>query len=538
MNNFAISSIKYNDENFSFYKMTPENYKWLCEKYPEFCDPKPENFGDVILYSINKDAGAQNVKIGKVKSLEKPNGTIKIFFKDILKGTVTCEQVRKSLYHVKINKGWINKKDTTKNSVFAHPVSVADYNRILYPTSNTLKYADKMTLLEQHRTNNRWKDIVELFTPLSEFEKNFPEIWENDEYLDKIVYALSEVVKPSDRFKIRKNFLPHFIRFSDKLLSLAPANVSYLSVRAYHYYNEYLNTKGTKNKDDFESAIKYHEMILEINDEHIQSHYRIGRLIYAFLIHTNFNKALDRTPFFKDCFSHFEAAITAFEASEGEKQKKEYLRSIYSLTRLRLEFFLDYESAFFNNKLFGIDNATIFSENKYNLLYSVEQDLEKLRKNISKEESDDIDIDDFDKINPINLFYRLGMVYQYYGYIYLLKKNVDEKKTKSYFLKSNSYFDEALKTAFDEKTKAENKRRKYKFPFYIFTCKAINDFFLGEKEKAYQSLTKGQDSEFYRAATLAVIDNDYIKAREFIKRINNSSKMFNKAQKLKEKIGV
>lgn len=539
--NFAISTTRYHDDNFEYYRLSEENYKWLCGAFPEFSDPKPENFGDVILYALNKDMGQQKVKVGKVKKVEKVDNSIKIILEDVLEATANCEQVRKGLYYVKLNMGWVVKGSNVSDNLFAHPVSIAQYNKILHPALNTIKHADKITLLEQHKANKRWKDAADLFEPLSSFEQNFPEIWNDAESLDKITFALAKLSEPSDRLKKRHYYEPLYLKFNARTIELEPGNISFQKVRAYNYYNLIINKNYTsKTEKDYANARQFCEELVQNWPNDVTALYRLAKLNHT-IIETNcFREGFDRRDINK-CEEIYKKALAAYESCEKDEVKrrfkKDFLSALYNIAVINLDQLLDYKWLFFEIRLHNNDKPAeyMLNNNKYEQLKRVKEWIDRL----FLEQGFDLQIPLESMIcatdeDQIHVFYRAAQFHQYSAIVYnLLNKTADEKY-RAHLDSSNQYIKKAQDLFHLRKSRGINGLP----PRHLFGVRALNSYLAGEVDAAIESLLKGQDYSIYDAAQLLCIEKKTKEAIEALNKIPHNSLMYDKAKRLKEKIGV
>lgn len=525
----AVASNKYNEDNYSFYILTDANYKFLCEKYPQFLETKIADFSEAVLYAV-KDFDNVKAKKATIKSIEKINSSIKIIFDSITDTGVTCLQVKKKLYAIKCYNGW---KDT--KGLYALPLSATQYNGVIFPPSNTVKHASKMSLLEQLKLKSDWKGIADLFEPLKDFETNYFEIWDNAEELDKIVYALAKLTEPSDRLKKKYYYNPFFLKFNVRTTELEPWNLKYQTLLAYHHYAAYIKSKSQK---DYDLAKPLYEKIINANPNNVVELYRYAKLNHFFADANHFVPDFDYK-IVGLCEKYYRAALAAYDNISSEESKKRERKNVisilYNLIVLYLDYYLDYEKAFFEIKLFKRDKAiaTMLNKKKFDLLSECKTFLDRLFELLDlnlQTNNDSLVYAKSTKEDSVNALYRAAQLYQFFAIVYNLTGKELDAKYKEYINESGQYIKKFLEIV----NLRKNKGIRGLPSAYIHGVKAMNLYLSGNVKQAVESLKRGGDDSLLKAAQILSLECEKEEALSIIDAIVNKSLMYNRAQYLKD----
>ena len=527
----VCSTTKYNDSNFSYIKITNETMQEI-KALPFYADLDiNEVVGqEVLLYSFKNEEMNNFAKIGIVEKIISMNDYIKLLLKNIEDTDITCTQVDTAIKRFKFKNG-VSK---IKYNFF---LDDEQFNNVLFPENrDEKKYQNLESELSSLKEKSKWLDMINLFGDLNKFETNYPDLYSNDEFLDKfIVYPLNHLVTPGDKYKVRTKYENYFLKFSDRVLKLFPCNIAYLSVRAYYHYIRYMSSYLSSEKE-YNEATTYLQKILSINARHSTSIYRLARLQQEYLDNKKFDSTVNKQELRKISEDYYQTFINIYvDGSEEFKKdnKKNYNKSIYNLAKLKLESQLDCEFIFFDRFIIGENVDLFITKQKEELIINtLQQMIDLMTANNFNIDSSFEELINLKNIDPINLMYRISQCYQYLGLFKIMKEEVDTQKND--FLESNKYIKRCFKHAFD----LESKGRRINKPNYLHIDQAVNSYFIGDKERCYKKLENGQSDAWYRGAQLAYYEKNMTKARLFIDKIKQKDikKMINKTLELEKRL--
>lgn len=525
------STIKYNDSNFSYIKISNVDLQAI-KSLPLYAnlDVNEVVGQEVLLYSFAKEETNNCAKIGTVERIVTMNDCIKFILKNIENAEVTCGQVNVAIYRFKLKNGASDIK-------YNYFLDDEQFNNIMFPEArNDKKYQNLESELRDLKAQKKWLDMIRRFGDLDKFETNYPDLYNDDKFLDKfIVYPLSHLVTPGDKYKVRTKFEKYFIKFSDRTLKLFPCNVAYLSVRAYFHYLRYMSQNLSLEKEYNEAAI-YLQRILSINARHSTSIYRLARLQQEYLDNKKFDSSVNKQELRKISEDYYQEFLNIYlnESDEFKKDnKKNYNKSMYNLAKLKLESQLDCEFIFFDRFIIGENVDLFLTKQKEELIINtLQQMINLMNTNNFSINSSFEELSNLKNIDPINLMYRISQCYQYLGLFKIMQEGDNAQNDN--FSESNKYIKRCFKHAFD----LESKGKHINKPNYLHIDQSVNYYFIGEKEKCYEKLEKGQSDAWYRGAQLAYYENNITKARFFIDKIKQKDvkKMINKTLELEKRL--
>ena len=523
----VVSNNNYDGDNFASHYIKNEDENHLKELIAEFNGFEEASIDTALLYSVATDKAHSNVIIAKVKCFEQTYGGVRIHFEQKTKLEQTCLNIRNRLYATKCRLGW---KD--ERGLYVVLLSEEDFNTVAYPEEKRKKYTSLYAKLSELKAKNRWVEMIREFGDLSKFEENFNDIWNDAQDLDQyVVYPLSHLSTPGDKYRLRSEMLPYFLKFSDRVLELYPTNISALSVRAYFHYNNYIAVKSKHEEDDFKMAEKHLIDILEINPEHIPSIYRLAKLYQAYLEQIRFIAGVDRRPYYSKIISSYENVIEIFERDRTalSRHNYEYQSSIYNLLKLFQDYLLNVERTYFEFKIFERNIDFLLNKEKED---KIEETL-TLALKLQEEGKFSLDtpaeemIDEGEK-DQIDILYRTAISYQSKALFLDLVNN--KEQITALAQTSNQY----VKKAFDVFYARSKRNIRCRKPNYLYKVQALNDYLMGNKQKAYDSLQKGQSDSIYRLGELYFLEGKLSEAETELQKIGHNDRlnMYDKAQKL------
>lgn len=529
--NLLISNSKFNEDGFLYHSIECEIEEKLKTAVPSFEGFLENNLDQVLCYSVSIDKEGETAILFAVDKIVREGNLIKIYLKKQRNTDLSCKYVKGKAYSIKCRYGLKN-----EGGLYVLPIDNYEFGDLCHPADANKKHSNLLSRLTEYKSKSNWKYMVNEFGDLSLLEKNHPEFWNSANLLDQyLVFPLSHLVTAGDKYKMREKLLPYFLLCIDRVLELFPNKFDTLTVYAYFYYCDYMDTHRGHKEEDFEKAETLYKKILEIDPNHIKSLYRLAKLYQIHLNQIRFVKNADRRQFYLSIRRLYSSVISQCDEDETNRKKYEYeyVSSIYNLLKFEQETFLDYERVFFESKIYDADVSHFLTGDKATEIKSTLDFANKLMGlldiGIDKPISEMIKPT---KKNQIDVFYRVGVVYQSMAYYCEMTERHDD------FLKYCRISNDYVKIAFEIYFARVNKGLKCIKPNYLFKMKATNSYLLGFKEEAIESLLKGKSDSVYRAGELLFIDKDFARAKFELGKIQKNDKlnMYNKAERLIERI--
>lgn len=525
----TISNSKFNEEGFAYHFINTESLKRITELFTEFNDL--EQIDTALCFSVSSEKKDTNAIICKITGIEKTDNGIKIFLEKKKNLEFSCSVINKRLFATQCRLGLRSEKN-----LFVMALNENDFNSVVYPEEKTKKYSNLTSKLSELKGANHWLEMLNELGDLSKFKYNLPELWDDYSFLDSyVVYPLSHLVKPGDKYGKREKYLPFFKIFIERVLELYPTKIDTLSVLAYFHYGNYIAPKSAHEKNDFDKAEGTFNLILQIDPNHITSYYRLAMLYQEYLEQIRFTSGIDRRPIYDKIVFYHEKVIELFEANRQtcSRNEYEYQSSLYNLIKFKQEYFLDFGRAFFEIKVFQNDISYMLTIEKGSEIDKTIEIAEKLQNEMGFNVNSPVpELLSEAKKNQIDIFYRVAVAYQAKAIYNNLIGNNEQVKISLEL--SNKY----IKKTFDifyERKKRNIPARK---PNYLYKVQALNNYLLGNKEVAFESLKKGQSDSMFMLAELLFIDGNFNEAMDELNKIQRGDKlnMYEKAQKLKKRI--
>ncbi|WP_113674318.1 hypothetical protein [Vallitalea guaymasensis] len=372
----------------------------------------------------------------------------------------TNEQIRKNLYRVAALNDWL---DNNKYIPNAYILDKPTFDLVRKGQPNRKKQSSYTSLIQEYKARKDWNGIIELFEPIKSIKEGH-ELWSNVNDLYEIGFACSKLGEPQNG-RTRENthlkevakYRNYSIRMYERCIELEPLDFRYLSALAYRYYLNVMElfkqrgrTDGNKD-DEIENAIVYFEKAISLNRKSIKDNYRLGKLILEYKIkQMKYKSHTWNREFFQE-FEQVERrgieaiceAITSFNDLVEDKQKNyknEYIKSCYCLGCYYLQKPDLHINEYLMAKISGTNYKTSIASKDIEDIANSKKYLEMCF--IAESENEDIeDIDNLLKqqnrwvISPMDILYKLGVVYMYMYYIKGIYSK-DIETTKSY--KSNA----------------------------------------------------------------------------------------------------
>lgn len=271
---------------------------------------------------------------------------------------------------------------------------------------NTIPLLDELISLIRQ---NNWRGIYDRFAPIGKLKEN-PEIWSNDEILNKIAFACAKLAEtssiPDEIFKdikAKTTFLKQQKKYRQdtellrkRCIELNPNEAGYHSNLAYLYYqniHELRQPKGRRDsnlRNEVESFLAQVSNALKIQPDRINDLYRKGYVLVNILPDLIlYNKSYESE---KDFYKRSEKANSARnEGIENLKQAKKEWESLRNRDDLQKRYKKDYIKA-----LYSLSSAYY---NKIKQDWDESVYLLNLNHKLSESENLIFDQFDFDNIN-------------------------------------------------------------------------------------------------------------------------------------------
>ncbi|MCX7904186.1 MAG: hypothetical protein N2486_06710 [Caloramator sp.] len=455
----------------------------------------------------------------------------------------TSDSFSKSLYYYLISEGKIKKAENAIPEII-----LLDNNAWMMVLNNMnknslKKYEDDIeSMFEQ----NNWEGIYKKFKSFDNMEQS--DYWNNPNILSKIGYAITKLSYLNDDDKNYLNNVRNKEKSKEKILmekkklreeaetifnrciKIDPDNkaryLTNLAYMYYHYIQDVINNKKFKLESldsllkYFKKAENYFKTILNIDNKRIKELYRLGYLMtecYEEMMGNKFDKNDANKKKIhqmkREGIEYFNRVIKIWRTLPEHEQKRcryEYLSSLYNIAKYNQEI-LKFFWYNVKKKLQGIKIDSVFSYNyidsKQSLLCA-KGHLEECFKNqygldidmvIDRITTKDI-VKTYDnwKIEAVDLFYRLGLLY-FMIYWYLIDKNCkDVNKLNSYLYKSQRCYELSLDLNWKENKTMQRDYIEEKLARFYIT--------VGQYDKAQELLLKYKDKYKNNNAKKYILD--------------------------------
>lgn len=527
----TISNLRYNEDGFSYHFINNEAEKRLIDLIPEFNGFQNMDFDTALCYSVTIAKKDESAIICKIVGLEKTDSGTKILLEKKNTLEYTCSSINRRLFAVQCRLGLRNERN-----LYVMVLNEDDFNSVVYPEEIDKKYENLVARLNGFKSASRWLDMLREFGDLNEFQEKYPTLWNDARFLDNyLVFPLSQLVKPGDKYGKRAELLQFFNIFITRVLEIYPSKIDTLSVLAYFHYGNYIAPKSSHEKADFDKAVETLNTILRIDPSHITSLYRLAKLYQAYLEQIRFTVGIDRRQYYEQIISYHTKVMNLFEENRQalSRHAYEYQSSIFNIVKFKQEYTLDFSRVFFEKKVFNNEVGRMLTSEK---AVEIDDNITLMYK-LEKEMGFDIDTPISDMVsatkkNQIDVLYRMALAFQVKA-IYNLLMNINEPIEQLLIL-SNKYIKKAFDLFFERKKRNISERK----PNYLYKVQALNNYLLDKKDAAYDSLKKGQSDSLFMLAELLFLDKRFDDAINELNKIqpNDRLNMYDKSQKLKTRI--
>ena len=481
-------------------------------------DMNIEYLGQVLIYSASKELETAKAKIASVDKLAIRDNGMTFYFNNLEDANVTCGDVKRNLYF------YAKKNDLLKDGRTRICYVINDKKEFNILTN---KYEALMANIDRLFSKNEWDKIIELFGDLNSISKT--EYWDHYSLLSKLSFALSKKVLSQEIY--HNKYDEYFIDILNRTLELKPDCNKTKSTKAYYYYQKYIDFK---KQCDYDKAYAiYYNFVKEANEK-FKENYRFNNLKQTYLDNHKYKMSLKEInkPYLtiRDEYQNLINQYQGLSEEEQKRNKKNYLKCLYSYCSIELDNFLNYWDEYVRNKLFGKSYwSFMFEEKQKNRLDLVEEYLLRL---INDEYFEQANIDNI-KDNPgyFHIVYRLSQAKQQKAIF-----NIVTSKNYTDLLKESN---ELIKKSFgiaDEYRK--DKENKFNYPSFMRKIKAINYYLLGEYEEAHRTYSGSRlrTYEIYENALLFALHGDAKNALDTLRFIPKPDLCRKKADFLMEYI--
>lgn len=517
---------KIDDKNRNYFLSTKEYYANIIEKFPKLKEIELQDIEGLLVYSIKGTHSDNKALEIECKSIKVDASSIKIEYGNVKELDVTCSVIKNNVY------GLLKRKGILLNGEQRPFIVIVDINELyrLQGVENP-KIKSKIDEICDLKDSQQWIKIVNYFGDINKLESL--ECWDNIQYLNEIIFALSKVVEPgykmnySEKLKLEEVFF----KAVQKSLSEEPNNQVIKSILAYHYYLVF--SKEKKNdKGYYDKANELYLWLIENSSDNFKEKYRYWKLqqVNFDLIKWNLG---DKWVFkVNEILLGFKTIINDYKELNIEKQKrrkKEYIGALYGYSVFAIENQLQLWDIYVDNLIFNKPiSKYVFSDERLKMVVDVDAYLTEIIQ-LQKLEEKETYIDLRVKPSYLDILYRKAQIEQIKGIMYVIKKSPKEE-CDNYFIKSNECIDKLFKIAYEYKGKSS-----FLFPHFAKEPKAINDYFLNNS-RLHKNFNNASPYMLYQQAIIYFLQEDKDMALQVLKRIPKEDKCFNKAEILRKRI--
>lgn len=496
----------------------------IKEKTPSYIDLQKDMVKACIVYIKGKEYQELRPYVVYVKDIIANEIKIEINFDLVEELGITNEELSKQIYHYSKEKKLIDKDNKYPPNLLI--LNKGDFDIIRKGQVKAKRISSNTAKIDEFKLKNDWEAIVNIFEPLEKLENT--DSWAIDTDLSELAFACSKLSELKNGMERDNNHLLYIKKYREycyktynRCIELDPSNFKYLSGIAYrHYQNvfELTRQKGRKDgnvKEEIEQALYWFDRSIELYPSNIKDLSRKGYLILDKKLDNMryTNKAWDRDFFQEyqevekngsDCLYKVLEIYEELDEDRKKRYKKEYIKSLYRLSKHILKKVKDPWNEYACNKIIRKDKQLQYSKLDYSNIASAHELMKRCILNLTN-----YNIDDIDKINedlfkdeywngsPIDILAHTGNIYMF---MFLIKKqiNSNDDRTDEYRRFSIHYLNEAVKAGTRMKRKGTSNRNTWFVTERIARYSIINDNIL----EAIKLLEKARDS--YIKNTLAI----------------------------------
>lgn len=427
----------------------------IREKFPNYVELTTSNIKAGIAFVKSKDYSEKNPYIVNVVNVISDDTRLVIDFEIGKEMGITNEFLNKQLYKYSQKNNLIDKE--SKYPPILYIVNKEDFDDIRKGNIGVRKITNNTEKIDEYKRNNDWKGIVDLFEPLDNLKNHSS--WNNPSELYDIAYACSKLgelqlgkEKDKDHLAYIKKYREICIDIYQRCMELEPSNFRYPSGIAYRYYLNVMEVTKQKGRRDtsankeIDNALQWLDVSLSIYPDNIKD---IGRKGYLLLDKKADILRFSNNDWSRDFFKELEEieregakcyrrVIEIYESLQDENKKKfyrkEYIKSLYRLSKYYFKSVKDPWNEYIGNKIVGVNIKLNYNNSDYqNILESLNliekciklltncelNEVEKIGKEIKK--------GNFWNGSPMDILYQVGNIYLLMYFIKLQLENHDER---------------------------------------------------------------------------------------------------------------
>ena len=514
-----------NDKTLNYFTCKGDYLTKAIAKCPVLETIESNEIDKVIVYSFSKEHNDFNaLESDGTKNYECKNGLLKLYYNDFRNLETTCSKIRAKLYGLLKRRGLLQDDN---NTPFIFACDINDYNAIMDVKSDVV--VGIINEIEQLKQQKDWQRIANYWGDCNNIEKL--ECWGNITYLAEVAYALSKITEPGYKnlsYSEKQSYEHIFVKVIEKCLQVEPQNQTFKSIKAYHYYNIYLNGKS-HNAEAYDIASFYYQDLIMSSSEKFKEEYRYFKLKQFNFGFMKFTLGDKWYATIKENLTNFELHINSFEdlnELQQKKYRKEFVGSLYAYSVLVLDDLLNVWDRYVENQLYSEEIPEyIFNQENLLALSNADKFINRIIENEGYENGEQFDLSKGP--HAVDVYYRLAQIEQFKG-LYHLIKDGEKGNISLYFENSTKYIKRASSIA-------RNSQRKV-LTHHLLPIRMRNDFLLGKNMFLSENWKKDSNYVQYERAVILHLQGNFQKAKEAIFLIPKNDKCFAKAQKLLEKI--
>lgn len=519
----------------------------IKQKMPNYINLQKDKIKGCIAYIRGKDYSMMNPYIIYVKNITANDYNLEINYELIKEIGVTNEQLGKQIYRYSRENGMIDNDIKFPPNLLI--LDKVDFDKIRKGQINARRITSKTAKIDEFKLKNDWKSIVDIFEPLENLENT--EDWNNEIDLSELAFACSKLSelkngmeKDNNHLNYIKKYREYCLKIYERCININPNKYRYKSGIAYrHYQNvfELTRQKGRKDgnvKEEIDKALFWFDRSLEIYPLNIKDLGRKGYLILDIKLNNmkNTNKNWTREFYLElnviedegmGCLYKVLEVYDGLDENYKKRHKKDYIKSLYRLSKYRLKKVNDLWNEYSCNKILGKPIILKYDKLDYSYILSAQElmkkcimtitdysieDLEHVKEEIFKEE--------YWNGSPIDMLYHVGEIY-FNMYFVKIHLNRDYDKTDEYRQYSLYYYNEAIKAGHRMKKQGTSNRSTWFVTERIARINIIDNNY----KKAVQLLERARASYIKNTLAVALLiegtKENIAKAKQVLKELSN-----------------
>lgn len=458
----------------------------IKQKMPNYLDLEQNDIKGCIVYLKGKQFQNTHPYIVEVTSIISNEKMIEINFNLDKEIEITSEELSKQIYRFSRSNGLIDSELIYPPTLMI--LGKEDFDNIRKGQVNARRVTSRTGKIEDYKSKNDWKSIVDMFEPLENLENTYD--WNNETDLSELAFACSKISELKNGMERDKNHLAYIKKYREycfktyeRCIDIKPFDYRYSSGIAYrHYQNVFELTRQKGRKDgnaklEIEEALKWFDKSLEIYPLNIKDLSRKGYLILDKKI-ANIKHGVNKWT--RELFQELEkievegieclnCVFKLYEELDDDKKKrykKDYIKSLYRLSKYILDKVNDTWNEYSCNKIIGNEINLQYNKFDYDYILTAHKLMSKCLFELTNYEINEIDCiieevftEEYWNGSPVDILYHTGEIYML---MYLVKSNIQsDEKAILYKKYSLHYYNEAIRVGIRMKKQRTSNRNTW-----------------------------------------------------------------------------